>query len=118
MNDCFVFKRAYAEALMNLPDNDSRFKVLGAIFDYVFNGTETDAGNFTALENMILMLMKPTLDMGIEKLNKQSLKVKMKKKSEMEAMLKAGASQSEVAKTFNVSPSSVCRLAKRLQIIS
>lgn len=103
MNDCFVFYKSYAEALMNLPDNDSRFKVLGAVFDYVFNGTEIDSGNFTAIENMILMLMKASLDNGILKMKKRKIKYKTNRNAQIKKMYEDGATQTELAKTFNLS---------------
>lgn len=103
MNDCFVFYKGYAEALMNLPDNDSRFKVLGAVFDYVFNGMEIEQENFTALENMILMLMRASLDNGILKLKRRKIKYKVDRNAQIKKMYEGGATQTELATAFNLS---------------
>lgn len=55
----FIFYKSFYEAIRNIP-KESQLEAYNAIFEYAFNGTESEATD--GIAHAMFILMKPNID--------------------------------------------------------
>jgi hypothetical protein len=65
MRKTFIFCKSYYDAIKLLPDTESKWRVINAIFEYAFEENEKAGDSLDGYEKAIYLLIEPVLDTSI-----------------------------------------------------